>query len=76
VREFNLWAVNQNEVLVGFKEFQEFLTSCKFRDCSHLVEPGCAVQAAVANGTISKERYQSYQALMKEAISYQPKYPK
>jgi ribosome biogenesis GTPase len=67
VREFNLWSVNQKEVLQGFKEFQHFLEGCKFRDCLHLVEPGCAVQAATASGKISQERFKSYQELMKEA---------
>jgi ribosome biogenesis GTPase len=70
VREFNLWQVSQNEVLRGFKEFQSFLTGCKFRDCLHMVEPGCAVQEAVANGKISAQRYANYQELMKEAASY------
>ncbi len=71
VREFNLWQVSQKEVLQGFKEFHYFLNSCKFRDCLHLVEPGCAVQAAIASGKISQERFTSYQKLMKEASKYQ-----
>lgn len=70
VREFNLWAVAQKDVLKGFKEFQSFVGSCKFRDCQHMVEPGCAVQAALENGKISAERHQSYQKLMKEAAAY------
>lgn len=70
VREFNLWQVSQQEVLKGFREFQPFLNNCKFRDCHHLVEPGCEVLAAVENGKISKKRYESYQKLMKEAASY------
>lgn len=67
VREFNLWAVSRQEVLRGFREFQAFLKGCKFRDCLHVVEPGCAVQEAVKNGNISPGRYASYQQLMKEA---------
>ena len=70
VREFNLWPVSRQEVSSSFKEFQSFLGGCKFRDCQHLVEPGCAVQAAVASGKISPQRFASYQALMKEAASY------
>lgn len=70
VREFNLWAVAQKDVLKGFKEFQPFLGGCKFRDCQHVVEPGCAVQAALASGKISAERHESYQKLMKEAASH------
>jgi ribosome biogenesis GTPase len=67
VRDFALWPVSQSELLQGFKEFNAFLTGCKFRDCVHTVEPGCAVQAAVASGKISPHRFASYQALMKEA---------
>lgn len=66
VREFNLWPVSKQEILRGFKEFAE-LSGCKFRDCQHLVEPGCAVQAAAASGKISPQRWANYQALMKEA---------
>jgi ribosome biogenesis GTPase / thiamine phosphate phosphatase len=69
VREFTLWPVNEQEVLCGFHEFQPFVGSCKFRDCKHLVEPGCAVQAAVASGKINQLRFASYQALMKEAVT-------
>lgn len=67
VREFNLWSVSAAEILKGFKEFHEFLGNCKFRDCHHLVEPGCSVQAAVASGKISAARFANYQTLMKEA---------
>lgn len=66
VREFNLWPVSRQEVLRGFKEFQPFLHGCKFRDCLHVVEPGCGVQAAVASGRISPQRFASYQTLIKE----------
>jgi ribosome biogenesis GTPase len=74
VREFNLWPVSQKEALRGFKEFQCFLQDCKFRDCLHLVEPGCAVQSAVASGKISPQRFTNYKALMNEARSRNHKY--
>lgn len=67
VREFNLWQVNKKEVLASFKEFQAYLGGCKFRDCMHLVEPGCVIRAAVTEGKISSDRYVSYQTLLKEA---------
>lgn len=67
VREFNLWEVTPAEVLQGFKEFTPFIHQCKFRNCQHLVEPGCAVQAAVANGKISAARYANFQQLTKIA---------
>lgn len=67
VREFNLWPVEKQEILQGFKEFQAYLSGCKFRNCLHVVEPGCSVQTALANGKISPQRYANYQELMKEA---------
>lgn len=67
VREFNLWPVSKAEVLKGFKEFKHFLSGCRFRDCQHTVEPGCAVQTAVADGKISAERFANYLELMKQA---------
>ena len=67
VREFNLWPVEPSEILRGFKEFQPYLSGCKFRDCQHLVEPGCGVQEAVKNGKVSEQRYTSFQALIREA---------
>lgn len=74
VREFNLWAISQKDVLLGFKEFSAYQYDCKFRDCLHLVEPGCAVQAAVTNGKISPQRLKSYQELMKEAYLHKNHY--
>jgi ribosome biogenesis GTPase len=50
-----------------FPEIQEAARSCRFRDCTHEDEPGCAVRAAVESGTISPERLASYRKLMAEA---------
>ena len=66
VREFNLWPVSKKDVLRGFKELNRFTTGCRFRDCQHVVEPGCAVQQAVADGKISAVRFASYQEFMKK----------
>lgn len=71
VREFNLWPIAKADVLRGFKEFTGHLRGCKFRDCGHVVEPGCAVQAAVENGMIARERFESYQAFMREAEKHE-----
>lgn len=69
VREFNLWPVSRGDILRGFSEFATYALDCKFRDCAHLAEPGCAVKAAVESGKISDKRYASYQELIKNAIS-------
>lgn len=50
-----------------FEEIDEIANNCKFRNCSHTNEPGCAIQEAIANGTIDEARYQNYLKLKKEA---------
>ena len=50
-----------------FPEIEQLIRSCRFRDCAHNDEPGCAVRAAVDSGSISPERLASYQKLMGEA---------
>lgn len=65
VREFNLWPVSAQELLKGFRDLHAHLGKCRFRDCSHLVEPDCAVQAALGRGEISAERFASFKELMK-----------
>jgi ribosome biogenesis GTPase / thiamine phosphate phosphatase len=49
-----------------FSEIEEFSVFCKFKDCTHTNEPGCAVTKAVRNGEINKERYYHYLKLKKE----------
>lgn len=65
VREFNLWMIKKEDLLKGFREFQQFLHQCKFRDCLHIAEPKCTIKAAVAEDKIAQERYTSYQELLK-----------
>ncbi len=49
-----------------FPEFRAFLGECRFKDCVHVREPGCAVRAAVAAGHIQRERHRSYAAIFQE----------
>lgn len=74
VRDFQLWPLTKAEALGVFREFQDYLSGCRFRDCTHAVEPGCAVQQAVSDGRISAARYQSYQALLKQSIKPEDQY--
>ena len=60
IREFHLGHVSPQELLAGFREMREPASHCNFRDCSHQREPGCAIQAALANGRINQERLDSY----------------
>jgi ribosome biogenesis GTPase len=66
MREFGLWGMFRRELSDGFREIQERAPECRFRDCMHLKEPGCAVTGAVEAGLIDRERYASYEALVKE----------
>ena len=60
IREFGLGHISPVQLFHGFKEFREFANSCKFRDCQHRSEPGCAIQAAALAGHINPQRLESY----------------
>jgi ribosome biogenesis GTPase len=51
----------------SFADIQDLATKCRFRDCSHESEPGCAVQKAIREGILAAERLESYNKLKKEA---------
>lgn len=65
MREFHMWLADEG-IQDSFPEIFEIGVNCKFRDCSHTVEKGCAVLEAVEKGIISKERHQSYVKLYEE----------
>ena len=60
IREFGLWHISEDELLEGFTEFRPHLGYCKFRDCSHEQEPGCAIREALEKGEITPHRFESY----------------
>ncbi|APE30050.1 ribosome biogenesis GTPase RsgA [Halomonas aestuarii] len=64
IREFGLTHLDEQEVTDGFIEFREFLGRCRFRDCRHRQEPGCALRAAVERGDIHPERFASYRRIL------------
>lgn len=64
IREFGLWHMQRDEVAWGFREFRPLLGHCRFRDCRHEQEPGCALLAAVEHGTISSRRLASYRHIV------------
>lgn len=65
LREVGLWQ-DGNGVARTFPEITALLDQCRFADCTHRKEPGCAVQAAVADGRISEERLASWRKLRRE----------
>jgi ribosome biogenesis GTPase len=55
-----LWDTEPEEIDGYFPELRELVQHCQFSDCTHTHEPGCAVQRALEEGTIYRERYDSY----------------
>lgn len=74
IREFALWHLSPEEVTRGFVEFMPWLGRCKFRDCKHISDPGCAIQHAVENGDIQQERYDSYLKILASMEQDKPSY--
>jgi len=60
IREFGLWHVETDSLFQGFPELDDAAGRCKFRDCAHETEPGCAVRAAVESGKLLPRRYYSF----------------
>jgi len=60
IREFGLVGVEPRDVERGFREIRELAEGCRFSDCAHRSEPGCAVREAVVEGAIEERRYASY----------------
>ena len=64
IREFGLWHMSEEDVTYGFRELREIAGYCRFRDCKHETEPGCAILKALDEGIISEERFISYQRIL------------
>jgi ribosome biogenesis GTPase len=65
MRELQLWA-GPESLDSAFAEIAELALACRFRNCAHTLENGCAVQAALAGGELDPERWRSYQKLHAE----------
>ncbi len=64
VKEFGLVDISKQELSHYFPEFRNMISGCQFNNCLHLNEPGCAVKKAVAEGTVSADRYVSYCSIL------------
>ncbi len=60
VREFQLWHVDEQTLEAAWIDFRAFHGQCRFRDCRHLKEPGCALHAAVERGELTRERLENF----------------
>jgi len=66
MRELGMWDVSQG-LGEAFGDVEQYFGMCKFKDCKHQTERGCAVKAAIENGELSPERWDSYLNLKREA---------
>ena len=66
MRSLGMWDVSDG-MGNAFADVERFLGRCKFTDCRHETEPGCAVKAAIDSGELTLQRWESYLALKKEA---------
>ena len=66
MQEFGLHHLSIDELEHAFVEFRPYLGQCRFNNCRHLQEPGCAVREAVAADSIDQERLACYQTLLQE----------
>ncbi|MCB0728592.1 MAG: ribosome small subunit-dependent GTPase A [Ignavibacteriae bacterium] len=65
MREIQIWE-GSDGLSDSFKDVEEYFTQCKFSDCKHDTEPGCAVKKAIENGELDEERFNNYLKLQKE----------
>ena len=66
IRGFGVIDMEKTEISHYFPEMFRLLDQCRFFNCTHMHEPGCAVKTAVENGGISTSRYESYRSLMED----------
>ena len=64
IREFGLWHLTPQQVCNGFVEFADYIGSCKFRDCKHQADPGCALINAANENKIHAKRLASFQKIL------------
>jgi len=64
IREFGLWHIEPSDLIDGFRELREHTGLCRFRDCKHEQEPGCALKEAIEAGQISEARWQSFRQIL------------
>ena len=65
IRSVGMWDIDEG-LSDAFADVEGFAANCRFRDCTHRSEPGCAVQAGIMNGELSASRLESQQKLQSE----------
>lgn len=72
MRELQLWG-GTDGISEAFEDIEELALQCKFSDCKHKKEPGCAIKQAIEDGIIDEKRFKSYVTLQKEAKMFEKK---
>lgn len=67
MRELQVWADKEN-LSTQFADIEELFSRCRFNDCSHINEPGCAIRESLENGTLDPDRYENYLLLLYETV--------
>lgn len=65
MREMQLW-VDESSLDTTFSDIEQLAHHCRFRDCAHATEPGCAIRSALDSGDLSPDRFENYQKLQRE----------
>ena len=67
MRELGMWDASEG-LTDAFADVESYLGKCRFSDCAHRQEPGCAIRAAIAAGELDLSRWESYQKLKEESV--------
>ncbi len=68
LRDIGLWGLELPDVLHAFPEIAAVGSGCRFDNCRHLGEPGCALEPAVARAEVAASRLASYRQMLREAL--------
>lgn len=66
MRELGMWVVDEG-VEQGFADIYSLMKECKFANCTHQKEPGCAIRTALSEGTLTQSRWRNYEKIQKES---------
>jgi len=66
MRQLGMWDV-EDGLAVSFADVEQYLGQCRFRNCRHETEPGCAIRAALDSGALDRRRWENYLQLAREA---------
>jgi ribosome biogenesis GTPase len=69
LKQLQPWGVSSSELVQYYREMKPLTGRCRFRDCAHIHEPGCAIRAGVEAGRISSSRYEGFRRAHADAVA-------